>query len=122
MAEVEQEKVEQGKPASSQPQYVSVKVMYQAVLFVSLAMSIFSVVVYDRFFTTKIAVYDLPALLQKLDAAEMAKTITKEQGDQKIAEVKALVDSMPSNYIVLAGGTILGTPSRVKDLTPPGIR
>lgn len=115
--------VEEPKQPSARPQqYVSVKVMYQAVIFVSLAMSICSTVVYDRFFTTKVAVLDLPGYLEKLKIGIASKKITEDQAAKAIDGVKALVDSMPSNYIVLSGDTILGNPARIKKLQLPEIR
>lgn len=103
-------------PAERHPQYVSVKVFYQALLLVTFAASILTVVVYDRYFTVKIASFDLPGYWTQLREARMAGKITQEQSDRLMDGVKQQIDSLPPNYVVISGDAILGNATRVKRL------
>ena len=103
-------------PVTPLPQYVSVKVLYQAVLAVSLAMSVFSLVIYDRFFTVKIASFDLPGYVMQLREAEAANTITQEQSDKLLKSLRDQIDSLPPKYVVISGDAILGNAPKVERL------
>lgn len=104
-------------PAEPQsPQYVSVKVLYQAVVLVSLAMSILSVVIYDRFFTVKIASYDMLGYTTQLKEALAAKQITLAQADEMLKNVRKQIDALPPKYVVIAGDAILGNAPKVEKL------
>jgi len=104
-------------PQPAVPQFVSVKVLYQAVLFVSLAMSALSLVVYDRFFAIKIASFDMPGFLTQVRTARLENRITEEQANKLWDEAKRQVDVLPPNYLVLSGDIIFGNAKRVKKLT-----
>lgn len=99
------------------PQFVSVKVLIQAVLFVSLAMSIMSLVVYDRFFAVKVASFDLPAFLLQIKTARAENKISDEQAGKLVDGVRAQIDALPPNYVVITGDVILGNAIRVKKIT-----
>lgn len=99
------------------PQYVSARVMYQAVVIVSLAMSALSVAIYDRFFTTKFAAFDLPGLLVTIQAGRANGSMTEEQAVKKLDEVESMINSLPKNYVVLSGDTILGKPTHIRKLS-----
>ncbi|WP_224962472.1 hypothetical protein [Geomonas subterranea] len=98
------------------PQYVSVKVLYQAVVLVSLAMSILSVVVYDRFFTVKLASFDMLGYSEQIKGALAEKKITLAQADEMFKSVRKQIDSLPSKYVVISGDAILGNAPKVQKL------
>lgn len=103
-------------PPPPPPQYVSVKVMYQAVIFVSLAMSVLTIVIYHQYVAPKFASFDLQGYLVQIRDARAANVITKEQGDKMLEAVRVQIDALPSNYIVISGDAILGNATRVKKL------
>lgn len=98
------------------PQYVSVKVLYQAVILVSLAMSILSVVVYDRFFTVQFASFDMLGYIEQIKVARAANKITAAQADEMFESVRKQIDALPSKYVVISGDAILGNAPKVQKL------
>lgn len=98
------------------PQYVSVKVMYQAVILVSIAMSVLTLVVYHRFFTLKLASFDLPRYVQQVRDARAANKITAAQADQMFESVRKQIDALPSQYVVISGDAILGNAPKLEKL------
>jgi len=106
----------QAPPATPQGNYVSARVMYLTVIIVSMAMSILSVTVYDRAFATKVAVYDLPGLVMKLQSAVASKQLTQEQAGAIIDQATARINALPSNYVTISGDVILGKAPKAKKL------
>lgn len=104
------------QPVTPAPQYVSVKVLYQAVLLVSLAVSILSLVVYDRFFTVKFASFDLPGYSLQIKEALAVNKITQEQADGLFENVRKQIDALPPKYIVISGDAVLGNAPKVEKL------
>lgn len=102
--------------AQPAPQYVSVKVFYQAVVLVSLAMSILSVVVYDRFFTVKLASFDMLGYTDQIKGALAERKITLAQADEMFKSVRKQIDALPSKYVVISGDAILGNAPKVQKL------
>lgn len=98
------------------PQYVSVKVLYQAVIFVSLAISVLSLVIYDRYFTIKLATFDLLGYSKLLEEARAANKITNDEADKMLKTVRQQIDALPPKYVVISGDAILGNAPKVEKL------
>lgn len=105
------------KPEGKSPQCVTARVMYQAVIFVSLSMSLLACFLYDRFLATKVAVFDFPGYLVKLKADMASGKMTEEQMKQSLDDVERIVNSVPSNVVVISGDAILGQPKRIQKIS-----
>ncbi len=91
--------------------YVTTKVFYQAIIVVSLVASALSTVVYDRYFATKVAVFDLPGYLMSV-REKMALAGNAANAEQILVaglnEAEKIVKSVPNNYVVISGDAVLG--------------
>lgn len=105
------------EPKEKPPQFVTAGVMYQAVIFVSLAVSLLSCFLYDHFLAMKIAVFDLPGYLVRLKADMASGKMTEAQMKQSLDEADRLVNSVPSNIVVISGDVLLGQAKRVQKLS-----
>ena len=99
------------------PQYVTAGIMYQAVIFVSLAMSLLTCFLYDRYVATKVAVFDLPGYLVKLKEEMANGKMTEVQMQESLDRVQRAVNSVQSNYVVISGDAVLGQPKRIQKLS-----
>ena len=101
---------------STTPQYVSVKVFYLAVLLVSLAMSVFALVVYDRYFTIKFASFDLPGYAMQIQEAQAARKLSEEDAGKLLSNIRQQIDALPPKYVVISGDAILGNAPKIEKL------
>ena len=107
-------------PAAA-PQYVTTKQFFTTLVIVSLAVSALTVFVYDRFYSMRIASFDLPGhmLSVRNDLAAKVSTnqLTNEQAmdmyGKDLDNVKKTIDSMPGNVLVISGDVVLGSPRRL---------
>jgi hypothetical protein len=83
------------------------------------AVSALTLFAYDRFYATKVAVFDFAGYIEKTRNDVATGKIDNNQMLARLDEVKKMLDSMPSNVIVLAGDTILGNPKKVQKLVLP---
>lgn len=108
MSEKDQEST--GTVPPKPPKYVTQKFMITTVA-VFLILLVVSLLVYDRYFATKIIVYDLPGKLILIKKAAEEGKITFQQAEQisalEIDEAKKISDAAPSNYIVLSGDAVI---------------
>lgn len=98
------------------PQYVSVKMMYQSLLIVSVAVSILTVFVYHSFFSVRLASFDLLGYATKLRDAQAAGRLTPQQSDQMLEGIRQQIDALPPKYVVISGDAILGNAPKVEKL------
>jgi len=114
MSETDQETRTTDEP---QPKYVTRRTMHLTVLCACLLTVCISLFVYDRYFATKIVIYDLDGKLQLIKQAAEKGAITFQQAEQvsamEIAEAKRISDMAPSNYVVLSGGAVLGSHTQI---------
>lgn len=94
-------------------------ISYWGVFIISVAVSALTLFAYDRFYATKVAVFDFSGYLEKIRGEAMAGKIDNNQMLARLDDVKKMLDSMPGNVVVLSGDTILGKPKRVQKLELP---
>ena len=80
-------------------------------------MSLLSVFVYDRFLATRIAVFDFPGYMLKLKQDAAAGKVDQAQAEQRVEAALELVNSVPSNVVVISGDVILGKKGRYEKLS-----
>ena len=101
------------------PDESSVSISYWGVFIICVAVSALTLFAYDRFYATKVAVFDFAGYIEKTRNDVATGKIDNNQMLARLDEVKKMLDSMPSNVIVLAGDTILGNPKKVQKLVLP---
>ena len=107
--------------ATPGPRVVTVRRMYLTAIGVSLVVgfvvSSCLMAYYHSRYAIKIIVYDLPAKLQLIQTSVTEGKITVQQAEQvsllEIADAKKIADSVPSNYIVMTGGVVLGNHAQI---------
>lgn len=96
---------------------VSVKMLYQTAVVAALACSILSVFMYDRFFATKIAVFDYPDFLIRVRNGVISGAISQDQLKNYMELAESKIKSQPRNYVVLSGDVLLGDGKGAKKIS-----
>lgn len=99
--------------------HVTLRMMFLTVLFSNILTVAAGLFLYDRLWAIKILVYNLEAKLVMIDKAVADGKITAQQAEQlhnvEIEEARKISEMVPANYIVLSGGSVLGSHAKVID-------
>lgn len=84
---------------------------------ISLVVSVCSILVYDKFFATKIVTFDLKGYIATLRDLYLTKQIDDSELKRKIDKIEEIVDKTPKRKVIITSDVILGG-DRVENLTP----
>ncbi len=74
---------------------------------ISAFLSILSVLVYDRYYATKIVTVDVRGFMEEQKKLYLAGAIGDEQLKEGIEELQAAISGVPSNKVILMGEVVV---------------
>lgn len=87
------------------------------IILISLVVSVCSILVYDKFFATKIVTFDLKGYVAVLRDLYLTKQIDEAELKKRIDKIEEIVVKTPKRKVIITSDVILGG-DRVENLTP----
>lgn len=87
------------------------------IILISSVVSICSILVYDKFFATKIVTFDLKGYIAVLRELYLTKQIDEAELKKRIDRIEEVVTKTPKRKVIITSDVILGG-DRVENITP----
>ncbi len=86
------------------------------IIVISFIVSFLSIFIYDRFFALKVTVVDLRGFVEQVRILYSEGKLSEQDVSRLFDALKAKIDSLPDNHIVISSEVVLKKPKRVNNI------
>lgn len=81
---------------------------------ICVAVSVLSLVTYDRFFATKIVALDTTTYLKEVQTEYVKGKMSDEELDKRLTRIKDILNKQPSNSVVINAEVVMRNAQRIE--------